>query len=209
MTGLLGGVVVVRSEPGRGSRFTIELPWKEVEHEQSPDQLPGAPATDPSSAAAVPVDPLASHELIIAELRELGLQSMVYPCSLEALPRIQSFQPALIVLEVLPGDPVFTELLRLIAGDSDPVFRSTRVLLISGDIEARELGNGEGVLRLAPPVTRETLQFALRGVFPTTSGDGLAMILVPESPAGEPGPLVLLAEDNEVTARSVVDFLQT
>ncbi|MGZ3337249.1 MAG: hypothetical protein ACXWOV_19065 [Isosphaeraceae bacterium] len=35
------------------------------------------------------------------------------------------------------------------------------------------------------------------------------MILVPGSPACEPGPLVLLAEDNEVNARSVVDFLQT
>jgi PAS domain S-box-containing protein len=209
MTGLLGGVVLVRSEPGRGSRFTIELPWKDLEHEQSPDQSARAPGADASSTAAMRVEPLASYQLIRAALAEIGIQSMVHPCSLEALPRIRSLQPALIVIEDLPGDPVPTEILRRLAGDPDPVFRSLRVLLISGDIEAREFGSGEGVLRLTPPVTRETLQSALGGVFPTTSGERLAMILVPESPTSEPGPLVLLAEDNEVNARSVVDFLQT
>ena len=209
MTGLLGGVVSVRSEPGRGSRFTIELPWKRPEHEQSPDRSAGAPAADTNLAAAMRVEPLASHQLISAALAELGIPSMVYPCSLEALPRIRSLQPALIVIEDLPGDPVPTELLRRLTSDPDPVLLGIHVLLISGDIEPRGFGGREGVLRLSPPVTRETLQSALGGVFPTTSGERLAMILVPESPACEPGPLVLLAEDNEVNARSVVDFLQT
>ena len=134
---------------------------------------------------------------------------LVYPCSLEALPRIRSLQPALIVIEDLPGDPVPTELLRRLTSDPDPVLLGIPVLLISGDIEPRGFGVREGVLRLSPPVTRETLQSALGGVFPTTSGERLAMILVPGSPACEPGPLVLIAEDNEVNARSVVDFLQT
>ena len=209
MTGLLGGVVSVRSEPGRGSRFTIELPWKRLEHEQSPDQSAGAPAADANLAAAMRVEPFASHQVISAALAELGIQSMVYPCSLEALPRIRSLQPALIVIEDLPGDPVPTELLRRLTSDPDPVLLGIPVLLISGDIEPRGFGGREGVLRLSPPVTRETLQSALGGVFPTTSGERLAMILVPGSPACEPGPLVLLAEDNEVNARSVVDFLQT
>ena len=209
MTGLLGGVVSVRSEPGRGSRFTIELPWKRLEHEQSPDQSAGAPAADANLAAAMRVESLASHQVISAALAELGIQSMVYPCSLEALPRIRSLQPALIVIEDLPGDPVPTELLRRLTSDPDPVLLGIPVLLISGDIEPRGFGGREGVLRLSPPVTRETLQSALGGVFPTTSGERLAMILVPGSPACEPGPLVLLAEDNEVNARSVVDFLQT
>ena len=35
------------------------------------------------------------------------------------------------------------------------------------------------------------------------------MILVPERPACEPGPLVLLAEDDQVNARGDVDFSQT
>ncbi len=209
MTGLLGGVVSVRSEPGRGSRFTIELPWKRLEHEQSPDQSTGAPAADANLAAAMRVEPLASHQLISAALAELGIQSMVYPCSLEALPRIRSLQPALIVIEDLPGDPAPTELLRRLISNPDPVLLGIPVLLISGDIEPRGFGGREGVLRLSPPVTRQTLQSALGSVFPTTSGDRLAMILVPESPTSEPGPLVLLAEDNEVNARSVVDFLQT
>ena len=209
MTGLLGGVVSVRSEPGRGSRFTIELPWKRLEHEQSPDQSAGAPAADANLAAAMRVESLAAHQVMSAALAELGIQSMVYPCSLEALPRIRSLQPVLIVIEDLPGDPVPTELLRRLTSDPDPVLLGIPVLLISGDIESRGFGGREGVLRLSPPVTRETLQSALGGVFPTTSGERLAMILVPGSPAYEPGPLVLLAEDNEVNARSVVDFLQT
>ncbi len=209
MTRLLGGVVLLRSEPGRGSRFTIELPWKRLEHEQSPDQTAMAPAANANSTALMRVEPLDSYQLISAALAELGIQSMVYPCSLEVLPQIRSLQPALIVIEVLPGDPVPTELLRLLASDPDPVFRGIPVLLISGDIEASGFGSGEGVLRLLPPVTRESLLSALGGVFPTTSGERLAMILAPESPACEPGPLVLLAEDNEVNARSVVDFLET
>ena len=141
MTGLLGGVVSVRSEPGRGSRFTIELPWKRLEHEQSPDQTAMAPAANANSTALMRVEPLDSHQLISAALAELGIQSMVYPCFLEVLPRIRSLQPALIVIEVLPGDPVPTELLRLLASDPDPVLRGIHVLLISGDIEASGFGS--------------------------------------------------------------------
>ncbi len=113
------------------------------------------------------------------------------------------------MIEDLAGDPVPTELLRRLTSDPDPVLLGIPVLLISEDIRPRGFGGREGVLRLSPPVTRETLQSALGGVFPTTSGERLAMILIPGSPACEPGPLVLLAEDNEVNARSVVDFLQT
>ena len=155
------------------------------------------------------VEPLASHQVSSAALAELGIQSMVYPCSLEALPRIRSLQPDLIVIEDLPDDPVPAEFLRRLTSDPDPVLLDIPVLLISGDIEPRRFGGREGVLRLSPPVTRETLQSALGGVFPTTSGERLAMILVPGSPACEPDPLVLLAEDNEMNARCVVDFLQT
>ena len=143
MTGLLGGVVLVRSQPGQGSRFTIELPWKELEHQQSPDQSAGTQATDASLAAAQRVDPLAAHELISAALGELGFQSMVYPCSLEALPRIRSLQPALVVIEILPGDPVPTELLRILASDPQPGVSQDQCFVDFG----RHRGEGTGQRR--------------------------------------------------------------
>jgi len=209
MTGLLGGAVSVGSEPGRGSRFTVEIPWKKQQHDQSPDGASGDVATEPSSTAAMLVEPLGIHALVSDVLAELGIQSMVYPCSPEALSRIRSLQPALIVVEDLPGHPMSTELLQMLAADPDPAMRGIPVLLISGDIEARDLGERRGVLRLSPPLSRDTLKSTLGEVLSTTSGERLAMIFVPENPVREPVPLVLLAEDNEVNARSVVDFLQT
>ena len=218
MTGLLGGVVSVCSEPGRGSRFTIELPWKKLEQEQSLHDASGdaaadsnstAATADSNSTAATRVESLATHQLVSAVLAEFGISSMVHPCSPETLPRIRSLQPALIVIEDLPGDPIPKELLHRLAIDPDSLLLGIHILLISSDIEAIGLGGRQGILRLSPPLTRENLKSALCGVFPTTSGERLAMILVPESPGCEPGPLVLLAEDNAVNARSVVDFLQT
>ena len=78
-----------------------------------------------------------------------GITSIVFPCSLDALPQFGSLQPALIVMEVQPGDRATGELLRCLASTAEPVFRNTRILLISGDIETSGIGSFEGVSRSA------------------------------------------------------------
>ncbi len=208
MSGLLGGAVSVRSEPGKGSRFTIEIPWKPLD--QDSDQVASVVdlALATHSRPAAQAGSRGSHPLISAALAEIGIHSMVHPCSLEVLPRIRALRPFLIVIENQIGDPRPMELVRRITGDREQALRGIHVLLISSDTEACELNDRPQLIRVSPPATREALQSALGSVMPITSGELLAMILVSESPADESSPLILLAEDNEVNARSVVDFLQ-
>ncbi len=209
MSGLLGGAVSVRSEPRQGSRFTIEIPWKPLEPEPSTDVAALDTTADSSPTATALAGTLFSHSMISAALAELGIHSMFHPFSLDVLPRIRSLQPSLIVLENLPGDPRPMELVRRISGDPDEALLGVHVLLISEDIEVCELAGQERLLRLPPPVTRVSLQLALAPVLPMTSGDCLAMILVSDRLPSAVAPVILLAEDNVVNARSVVDFLKT
>ncbi len=207
MTGLLGGTVVVRSETGRGSRFTIELPWKKPD-DATPRTLHD-PLLDPVCDRS-PADPaaLSSHQWLSATLAECGFQFTVYPFTSDVWPRIRSLHPLLLLVRAAAGDPVLGQICTALAGDPDPRMRAVTIVLLSEDALPLEPPTRENVIRLGPPLTRESLLSALAPVLATTSAERLAIMLVPETSQDGPGPLVLLAEDNEVNARSVVDFLK-
>lgn len=97
MTEMHGGNVIVLSQPGQGSQFTITLPWKK------PDIKP-APVPEVSSGVAPHIllvdDSIISLQTIYTFLKKQGYHISVAKTGLEALKLAIDIQPNLILMDI-------------------------------------------------------------------------------------------------------------
>jgi signal transduction histidine kinase/CheY-like chemotaxis protein len=147
MAEMHGGSVAVQSQPGRGSRFTITLPWQT-------NTLPAVPSaaieaalpTPPIARQAVPSSDLIlladDHELNLTVLTEflsrVGYRVLTARNGLEALELAQAHRPALLLLDIqmpqLDGLQVLQRLRSDVALRMTPVIAMT-ALAMPGDRE--------------------------------------------------------------------------
>ena len=198
---LHGGSVAVESEVGKGSRFTVSLPWI-------------VPKTGPLTEmpfitrALLVEDAPADAEQLRRYLKEFGAAEVnILPTGREAVQKAAELQPDIILLDILLPDQSGWEILQSLK-DSERA-RAIPVIIVSVmDKRAEGLRRGAAEY-LVKPVTRgqlrEAIRRALQGIVPTVPA---AAIATPAEPQPATGPLILLAEDNPTNADLMTDYLQ-
>ena len=188
---MMGGSVEVRSEPGKGSEFTISLPRMTG---QTMSPAPGFttglpdPAICESTVLVIDDDP-AARDLMQRYLTRENVRAVLAANGEEGLRLAHELRPDLITLDVLmPGMDGWAVLQAL---KSDPLVRDIPVVVVS-ILEDRNLGYSLGAADfLTKPVDRDRLAGLLRRYRCET----------PPCP-------VLIVEDDEDTRRVVRALLE-
>ncbi len=210
-----GGSVAVDSHLGRGSRFSVMLPWQP--NNDFGEVLDNEPVARPMTLQRVLV---IEDTGIIAQqlgryLHELNVTTAVIDQADHALAKVLEVQPDLILLDILlpgaSGWDVLTEL------KADARTREIPVIIISV-VDDRTRGLTLGAFDyLVKPVSRQQLQQALgrvagyrrelgRGTVARNIPAPTSLVQPVEAPPPAP-PLVLIADDNETNLQSLVDYL--
>jgi PAS domain S-box-containing protein len=212
MVEMHGGSITVESTVGRGSRFTVSLPWNEL--------LPisNAPPTVPSHAQQPTPIPFIQRALIIDDspttitqliryLRELGVEARSCSNGSDALVQAVGMRPDVILLDIELPNCSGWDVLRQLKADLRT--HAIPVLIISVE-DQRRVGQTLGASAyLIKPILRPQLQQALGTMLPMRI-DAVVQTpfcVTPLSPSANQ-PLVLLAEDNEVNITPVADYLE-
>ncbi|MER8424979.1 MULTISPECIES: response regulator [unclassified Mesorhizobium] len=152
---MIGGVVTVKSEFGKGSTFTMEIP---AECDEEPgEQKPAEPLSSRPSEQAVLIidDEPAARTLIARSLAEAGLASIEAASGEEGIAAARAHRPAAIVLDIIMPHQDGWSVLRSLKGDKElceiPVILAT----ILAD---RELGLSLGAVEyLTKPIDTQKL----------------------------------------------------
>ena len=199
---LQGGSIALESEVGKGSCFTVNLPWKHPsrieERLKQPKLMVGE--LPPIHKALVVEDSDASANHIARYLGELGITVLIHPQGEGTIDAVQTFNPDVIILDILlphiSGWEVLVQLKENSATQSIPV---VVVSVVDDPTQALELGASDYLLK---PVSRPQLQSVLSQLFTTPPEIHPPVV-------EEQLPLILLAEDNEANIITLTDYLHS
>jgi len=213
-----GGRVTAESERGRGSRFTLSIPWRPVGGDGVTN---AAAATEGKRAmAAVETSPLriatalvvedspVAAEQVVRYLTEIGIEPRVTTVASGLREGMQRERPDVVLLDILLPDTNGWETLRTLK--AQPETRDVPVIVLSVVDEpsrGRSLGAAE---QLVKPITREQLAAALHRVSANCSRAAVPGVVDEFELTGSSAPAhrrILIVEDNEANITTVFDFL--
>ena len=177
---MMGGAVLVTSEPGQGSTFTMKLPAVAVEGKESPSQA------SPSQAEAVAAAPAANtvlvvdddanvHDLMERSLSGQGFNLVRAMGGQEGLRLAKEIQPAVITLDVMmPGMDGWAVLAALKA---EPDLADIPVIMVT-IIDQKNMGYALGAAEyLTKPIDRTRLLSVLNRYKEDMPGAGPVLVV--------------------------------
>jgi PAS domain S-box-containing protein len=205
---LHGGSVAVESELGKGSRFTISLPYTPPTPLKLKLKEVAVPPDDTGTlrSALIIEDSGIASEQLTRYLQELNIHATVYGQGEGALEQIAILQPGVIFLDLqIPGMSGWEVLTRL---KTAAELRDIPVIIISV-VDEREKGLAAGAAEyLLKPISRDELRRVLAVVATLQDAPHEAVIIAPLSASSVADVRILLAEDNEINIIAVGDYLQ-
>ena len=189
LTQMLGGDIVVKSEPGAGSTFSADFPVNYGGAREQRDTASTAQAVDPGRLPVVVLEDNAETMVVYdSYLRGSRFQLMPATRLSEGRELLRRVKPAAVILDVLlHNENTWTLLTELKSNDatrSIPVIVAT---VINNEDKARALKADAFCVK---PVEREWLLATLDRLLPTTAG-----------------PTVLLIDDDEIDRYLMRGFL--
>lgn len=211
MAELHGGSVTVESAVGKGSRFTISLPWQDeieaplTEIMEFDETEVGLHLSTIRRVLLIDDSPTTTAQLT-RYLGELGVGTVVYNQGTGAINYVLKMKPDVVILDVLLPGASGWEILEGLK--KEPLTQNIPVLIISvvdNREQALTLGAADCLIK---PISRQQLQRALHRLLMRQIQSQHAMILAADQDVAEQKlPLVLLAEDNEANIQTISNYL--
>lgn len=203
---LHGGSIRVESEVGRGSCFTVVLPWH--------------PVSDPNDSPLPEplLDEVEIHNVLVVEdsgpaanqikkyLAEIGAASVIHPVGRGALDVALRVKPDMIVLDILLPDCSGWEVLSELKAHSQTQLIPIIVISVVDD-RPRSLDRG-AIEHLLKPLSRQKFHQALNRLFGNVQPPRPETALIIAATELANRPKVLLAEDNETNITVVLNYLE-
>lgn len=201
------GSVALDSEVGKGSCFTITLPWVASTHSTNHDLYCDLPELlQPRIERALIVEDVQTAANQLSRyLTNLGAVATIHPQGAGALEAALQTRPTVIILDILLPDQTGWEVLTELK--ATPATQDIPVIVISVVDErsrALKLGAAEYLLK---PITQQQLQATLNRVLPTAQPAAQTTLELTSSNSLPP-PLILLAEDNEANITTTTFYLE-
>ena len=202
MMELHGGSVAVKSEVGKGSRFTVSFPWQSVDtgadQLSDTDLIENPPYMAPWHSVVIVEDSLSTQAKLKRYFDQGGVTVHLFGEGQEALNFILEQPPDLVVLDIFLPDRSGLELITAIRGSANT--RQVPILVVSTlDDQAQALSEGADYC-LVKPFTRPQMHMALQAVAAKRNG-------FVRHDTAVTNPLILLAEDHEANINTFSSYL--
>lgn len=205
------GTVGVTSEVGKGSCFTVKLPYRQsstLELSYS-TAFPQCSLSPENTKVLIIEDTPTAAQQVQRYLDEIGMESVVYPQGEGAIAQILSHKPGLVILDIQLPHRSGWEVLKQIKTHLET--QNIPVIIVSV-VDERSRGLELGAIEyLIKPINRQQLHQLINQLRqPFTAATSPENITVEEvSPANKQSPLILIAEDNDANVDTISNYLES